>query len=168
MRPSLLHSLRHFAFYASGFLVGSALFCGAYMWSYQGTFPGIIVALALPVALFYFALLAVIRWRRPVLIGRAVFVLWNRRWSISDAGFVADLHVAVAVCTYALCGSHHDSRGNCFFELFCHTLDESDPCSLTNRWSQPLAVAIRTFDFMKQFSKFAALALASGGSAPSR
>ena len=75
MRPSLLHSLRHFAFYASGFLVGSALFCGAYMWSYHGTFPGIIVALALPVALFYFALLAVIRWRRPVLIGRAVFVV---------------------------------------------------------------------------------------------
>jgi hypothetical protein len=39
---------------------------------------------------------------------------------------------------------------------------------LTNRWSQPLAVAMRTFDFMKQFSMFATLAAASGGSAPSR
>jgi hypothetical protein len=39
---------------------------------------------------------------------------------------------------------------------------------LTNRWSQPLAVAMRTFDFMRQFSVFAVLALASGGSAPSR
>ena len=39
---------------------------------------------------------------------------------------------------------------------------------LTNRWSQPLAVAMRTSNFMKQFSIFAALALASGGSAPSR
>jgi hypothetical protein len=39
---------------------------------------------------------------------------------------------------------------------------------LTNRWSQPLAVVISTFDFLKQFSMFATLALASGGSAPSR
>jgi hypothetical protein len=39
---------------------------------------------------------------------------------------------------------------------------------LTNRWSQPLAVAMRTFDFMKQFLVFATLAAASGGSAPSR
>src|SRR6266704_5133965 len=39
---------------------------------------------------------------------------------------------------------------------------------LTNRWSQPLAVAMRTFNFMKPFSLFATLALASGGSAPSR
>jgi hypothetical protein len=39
---------------------------------------------------------------------------------------------------------------------------------LTNRWSQPLAVAKSTFDFMKQFSMFAVLATASGGSAPSR
>jgi len=40
--------------------------------------------------------------------------------------------------------------------------------SLTNRWSQPLAAVKSTFDFMKQFSKFATLAAASGGSAPSR
>jgi hypothetical protein len=39
---------------------------------------------------------------------------------------------------------------------------------LTNRWSQPLAVAKSTFDLVKQFSIFATLALASGGSAPSR
>jgi hypothetical protein len=39
---------------------------------------------------------------------------------------------------------------------------------LTNRWSQPLAVAMRRFDFMKQFREFAMLAVASGGSAPSR
>jgi hypothetical protein len=40
--------------------------------------------------------------------------------------------------------------------------------SLTNRWSQPLAVLKSTFNFMKQFSMFATLATASGGSAPSR
>jgi hypothetical protein len=39
---------------------------------------------------------------------------------------------------------------------------------LTNRWSQPLAVLKSTFNFMKQFSMFATLAAASGGSAPSR
>jgi len=39
---------------------------------------------------------------------------------------------------------------------------------LTNRWSQPLAVVKSTFDFMKQFSVFATLAHASGGSALSR
>jgi|SRR6476469_2029807 len=39
---------------------------------------------------------------------------------------------------------------------------------LTNRWSQPLAVVMSTFDFMKQFPMFATLAAASGGSAPSR
>jgi len=38
----------------------------------------------------------------------------------------------------------------------------------TNRWSQPLAIVMSTFDFMKQFSMFATLAAASGGSAPSR
>jgi hypothetical protein len=39
---------------------------------------------------------------------------------------------------------------------------------LTNRWSQPLAGAMHTFDFMKQLSMFATLAAASGGSALSR
>ena len=39
---------------------------------------------------------------------------------------------------------------------------------LTNRWSQPLAVVMSTFDFMKQLSMFATLAPASGGSAQSR
>jgi len=39
---------------------------------------------------------------------------------------------------------------------------------LTNRSSQPLAAAMRTFNFMKLFCIFATLAAASGGSAPSR
>jgi len=39
---------------------------------------------------------------------------------------------------------------------------------LTNRWSQPLAAVMSTFDFMKQFPVFATLAPASGGSALSR
>jgi hypothetical protein len=39
---------------------------------------------------------------------------------------------------------------------------------LTNRWSQPLAAVMTRFDFIKQFPKFATLAAASGGSAPSR
>jgi hypothetical protein len=39
---------------------------------------------------------------------------------------------------------------------------------LTNRSSQPLAVVMRTFNFMKQFLVFATLAAASGGSALSR
>jgi hypothetical protein len=42
------------------------------------------------------------------------------------------------------------------------------PKRLTNRSSQPLAVAMRTLDFMKQFPVFATLALASSGSALSR
>jgi hypothetical protein len=37
-----------------------------------------------------------------------------------------------------------------------------------SRSSQPLAVAMRTFDFMKKFSEFVTLAVASGGSVPSR
>jgi hypothetical protein len=39
---------------------------------------------------------------------------------------------------------------------------------LTNLSSQPLAVVKSTFDFMKEFSMFATLTAASGGSAPSR
>jgi hypothetical protein len=39
---------------------------------------------------------------------------------------------------------------------------------LTNRWSQPLAAVMTRFNFMKQFSMFAMLAAASGGSALSR
>jgi hypothetical protein len=39
---------------------------------------------------------------------------------------------------------------------------------LTNRSSQPLAVAMCTFNFMIQFREFAALAVISGRSAPSR
>jgi hypothetical protein len=39
---------------------------------------------------------------------------------------------------------------------------------LTNRCSQPLAAVTPMFNFMKQYSVFAMLAAASGGSAPSR
>jgi hypothetical protein len=39
---------------------------------------------------------------------------------------------------------------------------------LTMRWSQPVAVAMRTFDFVKESLVFATLAVASGGSASSR
>ena len=39
---------------------------------------------------------------------------------------------------------------------------------LTNRWSQPLAVVKSRFDFMRQFRMLITLAVASGGSAPSR
>jgi hypothetical protein len=39
---------------------------------------------------------------------------------------------------------------------------------LTKRWSQPMAVAMIGFDFMKQLFVFATLAAASGGSACSR
>ena len=42
------------------------------------------------------------------------------------------------------------------------------PNRLTNRSSQPLAVAMRRFDFMKQPRETAMLVSASGGSAPSR
>jgi hypothetical protein len=43
-----------------------------------------------------------------------------------------------------------------------------DELHLTNRWSQPLAAVLSAFNLMKQFSVFAVLAAASGGSAPSR
>jgi hypothetical protein len=48
------------------------------------------------------------------------------------------------------------------------TPKKSEPCGLTNRWSQPLAGVMTRFDLMKQFSMFATLAAASGGSARSR
>jgi hypothetical protein len=44
----------------------------------------------------------------------------------------------------------------------------SPPMGLTDRSSQPLAVAMGTIDFMKQFLMFATLPAASGGSALSR
>jgi hypothetical protein len=39
---------------------------------------------------------------------------------------------------------------------------------LTNRSSQPLAIAMSTFNFMKSLPMFATLAPASGGLSPSR
>jgi len=44
-----------------------------------------------------------------------------------------------------------------------HSSELAQPIS-----NQPLAVAMRTFDFMKQSSVFATLAAASGGSSLSR
>jgi hypothetical protein len=41
--------------------------------------------------------------------------------------------------------------------------DAATRSRLTNRSSQPLAVAMRAFDFMKLFKEFAMLAPASGG-----
>src|SRR5947207_2299399 len=47
------------------------------------------------------------------------------------------------------------------------TMDrEANPDTLTDRWSQPLAAVMSTFDFMKPFSIFPTLAAASSGSAP--
>jgi hypothetical protein len=43
-----------------------------------------------------------------------------------------------------------------------------EPKHPTNRWSQPLAVVMMTFNFMKHFSVFGPLALVSGSSTPSR
>ena len=71
MRHSFVPSLLDVAYYALGYAIGSALFCGAHMWTYNGTIPGIFVALELPVALFYFALLLFVRWRQSALVGRA-------------------------------------------------------------------------------------------------
>jgi hypothetical protein len=46
---------------------------------------------------------------------------------------------------------------------YCNTVRVCQIDYLTNRWSQPLAVVISTFDFLKQFSMFATLGSASGG-----
>jgi hypothetical protein len=48
------------------------------------------------------------------------------------------------------------------------TIARNAVLSSANRSSQPLAAVMSTFNFMKQFSMFAGLAAASGGSAPSR
>jgi hypothetical protein len=45
---------------------------------------------------------------------------------------------------------------------------ELRPRHLTNRWSQPLAAAMTSFNFMEQSFVFATFAPASGGSASSR
>jgi len=74
MRHSFVPSLLDVAYYALGYAIGSALFCGAYMWTYNGTIPGIFVALELPVALFYFTLLLFVRWRQSALVGRAALI----------------------------------------------------------------------------------------------
>jgi hypothetical protein len=134
MRHGFVPSLLDVAYYALGYAIGSALFCGAYMWTYNGTIPGIFVALELPVALFYFRFavvrsLAPIRSRWP----RGVVCLWRRRRPISAAGSIPDIHVAPAVRAYALCDPHHHPDGDHLLGIFRNAQGESDACSLTSR-----------------------------------
>jgi len=75
MSQRFLPSLREAAYYVAGYLVGSFVFCGIYMWSYSGTVPGIIVALGLPVAVFYFVLLLLLRLGQPAFVGAAALLL---------------------------------------------------------------------------------------------
>jgi len=63
------------------------------------------------------------------------------------------------------CCHAHRQRHPHFRSFSFTTMSVCHVGHLTNRWSQPLAVAMRTFDFMKQFSMFSTLAVASGGSA---
>ena len=59
-------------------------------------------------------------------------------------------------------GAAKSRRFWCKNSVMCHII------RLTKRWSQPLAVVMTGFDFMKQLFVFATLAPASGGSAWSR
>jgi hypothetical protein len=69
----------------------------------------------------------------------------------------------------ALCRLSHTSLSSEISKAMYLPTSSVQQCPhLTNRSSQPLAVMITTFDFVKQFSMFAALPPASGGSAPSR
>jgi hypothetical protein len=79
-----------------------------------------------------------------------------RRWM---AGVPIRSDRLVRICRSDAC---FRALGTITWLIACHAV------RLTNRWSQPLAAVKSTFDFMKQFSMFAALAAASGGSAPSR
>ena len=74
MRQRFLPSFREAAYYVTGYLVGSSVFCGIYMWSYSGTVPGIFVALGLPVAAFYFILLLMLRFRQRAFVGAAALL----------------------------------------------------------------------------------------------
>jgi hypothetical protein len=67
--------------------------------------------------------------------------------------------------------SHRDERFDVVYDPERDKIVQvrkSKVSDLTNRWSQPLAVAMRRFDVLKQFREFATLAAASGGSATSR
>lgn len=74
MSQRFLPSFREAAYYVAGYLVGSSVFCGIYMWSYAGSVPSIVVALGLPVAVFYFVLLLLLRFRQPDLVGVAALL----------------------------------------------------------------------------------------------
>ena len=146
MRSSFLPSLRDVAYYAAGYATGSVFFCGAYMWTYSGTIPGIIVALgtARGCVLFRTASgdsFAQIRsgW------SRGLVCLWHRRRPLPNAGPMADLHVAAAVRARTLCNSHRNSHRDSLLGPFRHAKDESDACSLTKRCSQPLSAVMPRF-----------------------
>ena len=70
--------------------------------------------------------------------------------------------LSIRAISYSCCSAFNWSS---FARWLLHDATQSH---LTNRWSQPLAIVMTTFDFMKQFPVFATLASASGGSAPSR
>jgi hypothetical protein len=74
MRQRFLPSFREAAYFVAGYVVGSSVFCGIYMWNYSGTVPGIVVALGLPVTVFYFLLLLLLRFRQPALVGAAALL----------------------------------------------------------------------------------------------
>jgi len=61
-----------------------------------------------------------------------------------------------------------DSSSAATSDSFIHCFGSVAQNRLTKRWSQPLAVVMTGFDFMKQLFVFATLAAASGGSACSR
>ena len=87
----------------------------------------------------------------------------------SDSSFTARPEVVVQRS-----GTGHSSALSSLCGTFSFRMISRDIFSalntshLTNRRSQPLAGPMTTFDFIKQFSMFAMLAAASGGSAPSR
>jgi len=62
MTSSLLPTARWLVSYGVGYLLSSAVFSVIYMLLYSGTVPGIIVLLGIPVASFYFVLLALARY----------------------------------------------------------------------------------------------------------
>ena len=108
----------------------------------------------------------------------AVFWVWRQLGYVASDGGVATR------CDHSHLPTRHAQTQVASCRLRCGALERIIACfhhlpdahyerqpvtaHLTNRWSQPLAGVKSTFNFMKQFSMFAALAAASGGSAPSR
>jgi hypothetical protein len=70
--------------------------------------------------------------------------------------------------THGLTLARSDSSSAVTSDSFIHSFGSVAQNRLTNRWSQPLADAMRTSDFMKQLFVFVMLPAASGGTASSR